>query len=397
MTGARVVVVGAGAAGLATAAELAAAGAAVTVVEADNVATGSSGRSAGVFNRQTPNAIEQALRCFTVDVLTDMERAGELPLERTGYVRVAGDGLDLERLREAAERGRALGVTDARLIDAEELGRVVPGMKVDDLAGGLYCPSDGHLDGHLLCAAYLARARAHGAELRSRTRVVALELDRDGVRVLTTGEPLRCDVVVNAAGAWAAEVAALAGVELALVNQRHEIAIVHLPEPMDPPIPMVNTYVPGSARKGLYFRSEGRDRLIVGSHAHEVLPAHAVAGPDDYERQVTFEFLEEMAAGLTHRLPEWHGLRLEPGWTGLYPTSPDALPQVGPHGAAPHLVTVGGLDGTGLTLSAAVGRLAAEWALDGEGHAFDFADALLPDRPSLAPGATGSQPGEHPA
>jgi sarcosine oxidase subunit beta len=320
-----------------------------------------------------------------------MERRGELRLERIGYIRVAGDGADLARLRTAWERGRELGVDDARLVGPDELSALVPGMHVGDLAGGLYCPSDGHLDGHLLCAAYLARARADGADLRPRTRVVGLDLDGDTARVLTTGGELRCDLVVNAAGAWAAEVAALAGVELALVNQRHEIAIVHLPRPMDSPIPMVNTYVPGSARKGLYFRSEGRGRLIAGAHAHEVLREHAVADPDDYERQVTFEFLEEIAAGLLHRLPEWRDLELEPGWTGLYPTSPDAVPQVGPHRAAPRLVTVGGLNGTGLTLSAAVGELAADWIIHGEGRTFAFADALLPDRPSLAGSRTDSR------
>ena len=381
--------IGAGVAGLATAAALVELGVRrVRVLEADNVATGSSGLSAGVFNRQTPNPVDQALRCFTVDVLGQMERAGELPLERTGYVRVAQSEADLARFHEAAARGRELGVHDARVIDADELARVVPGMRVDDLAGGLYCPSDGHLDGHLLCAAYLARARAGGAELVVGARVEAVELDAGHATVTTSRGRLECDVVVNAAGAWARHVAGLAGVELALVNQRHEIALVHLGEPMDPPIPMVNTYVPGSAQEGLYFRSEGAQMLVAGAHSYEIRAEHTVADPDSYPRQVSFEFLERIAEGLSTRLPAWPDLRLEPGWTGLYPTSPDTLPQVGPHRGAPRLVSVAGLNGIGLTISAAVARLAAEWIVHDEGRTFDFAEALLPDRPSLA-GSTG--------
>ncbi len=379
-----VVVIGAGVAGLATAAALVELGVRrVRVLEADNVATGSSGLSAGVFNRQTPNPVDQALRCFTVDVLGEMERAGELPLERSGYVRVAHGEADIRRFREAAARGRELGVDDARVIDAEELERLVPGMQVADLAGGLHCPSDGHLDGHLLCAAYLARARAGGAQLTVGTRVEAVELAAGHATVVTARDRLDCDVVVNAAGAWAPHIAALAGVELALVNQRHEIALVHLGESMDPPIPMVNTYVPGSAREGLYFRSEGARMLVAGAHSYEITAEHTVADPDTYQRQVSFEFLEKIAEGLTQRLPAWPGLRLEPGWTGLYPTSPDTMPQVGPHRSAPRLVSVVGLNGIGLTISAAVARLAAEWIVHDEGRTFDFAEALLPDRPSL--------------
>jgi sarcosine oxidase subunit beta len=380
----RVVVIGGGAAGLATAAALTELGAgSVVVLEADNVATGSSGLSAGVFNRQTPNRIEQALRCATVDVLTEMEQRGELALERTGYIRVAHDGSDVARLREAATRGRELGVRDARIVDRAELGRLVPGMKVSDLAGGLYCPSDGHFDGHLLCAAYLARARTGGAQLRIGARVERIEFSAAGASVITQHATFDCDVVINAAGAWAAQIAALAGLDLALVNQRHEIAVVHLARAMNPPVPMVNTYVPGSASKGLYFRSEGNRRLIAGSHAHEVIAGHEVADPDAYERQVSFDFLEYIAAELANRLPGWDDLRIEPGWAGLYPTSPDALPQVGPFRREPRFVAVAGLNGTGLTMSAAVGHLASEWALFGQGRSFDFAEALLPDRAAL--------------
>jgi sarcosine oxidase, subunit beta len=382
--GPRVVVIGAGAAGLATAAALGRLAArSVVVVEAGSVAAGSSGRSAGVFNRQTPHRVEQTLRCATVDVLSEMQAHGELHLERTGYVRVAGDAAQVDQLRDAQARGVTLGVTDARLINPAELAQLVPGMRVDDLAGGLYCPSDGHLDGHLLCAAFLARAEAGGATLQTNERVEQIAFTPNGVRVTTQRSVVDCDVVVNAAGAWAPRVAALACLELSLVNQRHEIVIVHLPHAMNPPVPMVNTYMPGAAREGLYFRSEGDRRLVAGSHAHEILAGHAVDDPDRYQRQVGFDFLERIAGALAHRLPGWRDLRLEPGWAGLYPTSPDGLPQIGPYRQQPRFVAAAGLNGTGLTMSAAVGQLAAEWAVFGEGRAFAFADQLLPDRKAL--------------
>ncbi len=150
---------------------------------------------------------------------------------------------------------------------------------------------------------------------------------------------------------------------------------------------MINTYVPGSAAAALYLRPESPERVLCGLHTYAAHGA-AVTDPDGYARSVEHATVEALAEELLARMPGWTDVRLEPGWAGLYPVSADGRFQVGPHRDAPRVVTVAGLGGVGLTVSAAVGQLAAEWAVLGEARAFAFADALLPDRPSLAPRST---------
>ncbi len=390
MSGPRVVVVGAGAAGLATALHAARLGArSVVVLEREHPASGSSGRAAGIFNRQTPTWPEQALRCESVAALADLERAG-LQLRRSGYVRVARRVGDLERMAVALGRERELGVDDARLLDRDGLQELVPDLRCDDLLGGLYCPSDGHLDGHELCGAYAALARDAGVELRLRCALEGAAVGPDGVRLRTGAGALACDVVVNAAGPWAAHVGDVLGAPVALDNQRHEICVAHLEAPLPYALPVVNTYVPDSGDFSLYLCPEAPGRVLCGLHSHAAVEGHGVADPDAYAAGVAHETLEGLAGELLDRLPAWRTARLEPGWAGLYPVSPDGAFQVGPHPSAPHVVAVAGLGGVGLTVSAAVGRLAAEWAVLGEAPSFAFADALLPERPSLATSGAGS-------
>jgi len=155
-------------------------------------------------------------------------------------------------------------------------------------------------------------------------------------------------------------------------------------------LPAVNTYVPGSGDFALYLCPEAPDRVLCGLHSHAAVEGHGVADPDAYAAGVAHATLEQLAAELLDRLPAWSDARLEPGWAGLYPVSPDGVFQVGPHPSAPRVVAVAGLGGVGLTVSAAVGRLAAEWAVLGEAPGYPFADALLPERPSLAAAGAGS-------
>ena len=376
---------GAGAIGLAAAGRAAELGSAVTVLERSHPASGSSGLSAGIFNRQAVDPLDVEVRVEAERFLSRLERDHALPLLREGYIRAAHDDAQLARLAAALEVERALGVDDARLLDRAGLRHVIPDMAVDDLAGGLYGPSDGHLDGHLLCATVAEIARAAGARILLGTTLVGADRSAGGRHRLRTdrGE-IEADVVVNAAGAWAPAVGDILGAPVHLVSQRHQVVQVHLPRPLPYAMPTVNEYVPGSGDYALYFRAEGREQLIAGLHTHEVLDDHAGEDPDGFDRGVDGDYVERVGERLTARLPGLGELGFAGGWAGLYPISPDGLPQVGPHPAAAAVVSACGGGGVGLTNGLVYGRLAAEWAVVGEPRSIPAARAYLPDRPSLA-------------
>lgn len=384
MSDLRVVVVGAGAAGLSTALQLARRDVEVTVIDKDYPASGSSGLSAGIFNRQTQDQLELELRCQSVEFLEELEAEGRLELVHNGYIRVARSGDDLERFVETIDAQRALGLTDTEVIDLDRMSELVPGMAVEDFAGGLYGPDDGSLDGHLLCGAYLELGEAEGVRFHPRTEILGVDDGPgDSIRIRTGDAQFVCDLVVNAAGGWAPRVAALLGIEMPVHNERHQVCIAHLGRPLSVLPPAVNSYVPGSGASALYFRPESTDRLLVGLHSHEVLGGES-SDPDNFGRGVDFDYLEQVAEQLQSRLPGMSDIRLEDGWSGLYPISPDGLFQVGPHPADPRMVCAGGLGGVGLTVSPAIGMIAAEWIADGTAKAFAAADRLLPGRSGLS-------------
>jgi sarcosine oxidase subunit beta len=379
----RVAVIGGGVIGMSAAMHAAALGARVTVLERDYPASGSSSLSLGVFNRQTPDLLELELRIRSIALLEELARDG-LPLDRHGYLRLARRPEQLDRFRETVAAQCALGYTGGRVLDRDELQALMPSLRCDDLSGALYGGDDGGFDGHLVCAAYQERAEALGVRVRVRSPVTAVERGGDAIVLVTPQDRIECDRVINAGGAWAMRIGEILGTPCPLVVQRHQITKAKLRVPLPGIPPVVNEYVPGSGDFALVMRPESADRLLVMLHSHEAVEGHDAADPDDYARAVSFDYLEQVAERLAHRLPGLaDDLSLEAGWAGLYPISPDGRFIVGPYASDPRVVAAAGVGGVGITVSGAVGRLAADWAVRGQTAAFSFADELLPGRPSL--------------
>jgi sarcosine oxidase subunit beta len=363
-----VVVIGAGALGLCTAHELLERGAEVTVLDARHVAGGSSGLSVGIIETQYLDPLAIELRVWSMRAFAALERERGLRIVRNGYLRAAHSDDDLARFRRSAEIQRDLGVDDARVLDREELARLVPDMRTDDLAGGLFGPSDGYIDGHLYCSLLADWIVERGGRVLVRTAVDGHERDGAGRHKLHTPDGvLECERVVNAAGAWAGEVGELLGTPVALLPERHQALHVRLGRELEYVMPSVMDYIPSSGSIGLYFRDEGPGRLIAGLHTEEV-----VAATD------ALEFTERVAERFADRLPGLADAQLGDVWAGIYPMRPDGRPVVGPEPSCPSIVTVAGAGGSGLQSSPALGALAADWIVHGEPRAIPGAAVLAP-------------------
>jgi sarcosine oxidase subunit beta len=384
MAGPSVCVIGAGALGLTSALALAQRGAGrVTVLEARHVAAGSSGLSVGIVETQYVRPLDIELRVRAMARFDEFERDHGLGIVRNGYLRLAHNAHELAAFETSVRLQRELGVAGARVLDRAGVARLVPEMALDDIAGGLFGSRDGFLDGHLYCSLLAELASAHGAQIKNAQRLSGASLGADGGwRLRTDAGGLACDYVVNAAGPWAARVGALLGAPLALVPQRHQAVVVLLAHELAYTMPSVMDYTPGAGAAGLYFRHERPGQLIAGLHDEE--PLVQGADPDRYARGADPEFLETVAELFSARLPALAGARLAHGWAGLYPTSPDGLPQVGPAPGCPTVVVAAGAGGSGIQLSPVLGELVADWIMHGEPRVVAQAERLLPGRPSLA-------------
>lgn len=362
----RVVVVGGGTAGCGAALRAAQLGASeVTVLEQEHVASGSSGRSAGVYNVQTTDPLHIEVRARARDLMFALEAKGLLHLSRIGNVRVAYTTDDMARLEAAMTVQKALGITDSKLLDRAALQELVPDLETSDLAGGLFGPNDGHLDGAQLCDALLTEAKSSGATVRVGARLEGYERRASGTHeLLTSVGDIECDIVVNAAGPWAGKVADLLGVRMPVIPQIHEVVQVKLPRALGYVVPMVNLYMPGMDGEALYFRQDGPDSLIAGMHTYVFQEGLPTADPDGYRNKVSEDYLYAVAQALTGRFLV-DDLGFKPGWTGLYPISPDGQFMIGPYAEDSTIVAAGGMGGVGVTSGSMVGFAAAEWALLG--------------------------------
>ena len=396
MTGPSVCVAGAGALGLCTALQLIRRGVTdVTVLDKDSPAAASSGLSVGIIETQYLDPVEIEIRVRSMRLFAELERDHGLEVTRGGYARLGHSDAELAGFAASVDTQHALGVADARVLTGAEFGEIIPQLRVDDITGVLWGPSDGFVDGHRYCGLLAGLVRAGGGRVLAQHEVTRVSRAPGGGHLVrAAGDTFRCDYLVNAAGGWAGQLGELLGCPVPIWPQRHQACVIDLDPPLPGVVPSVMDYVPHSGGYGLYFRHERPGQLIAGLHSEEILAT--VADPDRYQRQADQDWMEGVAQRLAARLPRHQDSRISRGWAGIYPMSPDGRPQVGPHPQCGTVIMCAGAGGSGLQSSPALGELAADWICHGEPRSpadTTAALGLLPGRPSL----TNPRPADRPA
>ena len=127
-------------------------------------------------------------------------------------MRIASSPESLGELRRGVSRARGIGL-DAELVGPDDVRRLMPAASSESLYGAVWMPGDGYVDPHIATYAVAAAARELGADIRINTRVTGIELGsgREVRAVLTDSGRIETDTVVNAAGIWAPQIAAMVG------------------------------------------------------------------------------------------------------------------------------------------------------------------------------------------
>jgi sarcosine oxidase subunit beta len=352
-----VIVVGAGVQGASLAFHLAQRGARVVVLERETVAAGATGRSSGFVRLHYDLESESRLAWLSFPYFQswpELVGAGDPGFVRTGFLHLMPERLaDAMRANVAMEQ--RLGIP-ARTVEPDEIARLVPGALTDDLAVGAYEPESGYADPSGTAAGFLAAARRLGARFVGGSWVKAIALDGDRVIGVDTDQGrVAAPAVAIAVGAWAAELAMTAGLELPVQAWRHETAYFGLPAGHGPDFPIVIDEV-----NQAYFRPEGQDMMLVGVEGR-----NEVGGsPDRPVAAAGTDAIEDMVRRVCARVP-WmtegtfrtaHG-----GQDGITPDQRPILGRAGPDG----LYLACGFSGTGFKTAPAIGACLAELILDG--------------------------------
>jgi sarcosine oxidase, subunit beta len=382
MSGASIAIIGGGVVGASVAYHLARRGWREVIVldRADGPGGGSTSRATGGFRAQYATAVNvrlsllarEKLRCF------EDETGVDPGYEPRGYLWLAGSAGELDELDRARAVQHAEGVTEAQRLGPEDVARLNPAVALDAVVGAAYCPTDGFIRPLSILEGYLRAAARLGVDVRWGVEVTGLSRRPDGTigAVETITGPLPADAVVDAAGAWAAVVAAWAGVELPVVPLRRQAATTTACDLLPASMPM--TIWTGD---GFHLRvREGKVLLLQ--------PSPGVPGAP-FDTRVDPSWVKMVEQTAHQRVPVLRRAEVDrPAcWAGLYEISPDKHAILGASPACPNLFFVNGSSGHGVMHAPALGHLLAEIISDGQASTMDasplrfgrFAEgALLP-------------------
>ena len=274
------------------------------------------------------------------------------------------DAASASRFERRYERQRALGARVERL-DVHAIRALVPDLHLDDIEFGLFGPEDGYANPREVLAGFRHAAAAAGAAYITGevTKVNAAQGRVAGV-TLDDGGVLEARAVVNAAGPFAATLAARAGVELPVAPVRQHLFRCALPRRWPHRFPVVVD--PG----GVHWRHddpsapEDADRIVVAfTNPDEPSGENFVADPDRWTGVVR--------PPLVARLPAFEAAELVEAWAGLYEMTPDHNPLLGEHPELGGFVLANGFSGHGLMMAPATGAAMAELLTTGASTTLD--------------------------
>ncbi|MDE0528232.1 MAG: FAD-dependent oxidoreductase [Truepera sp.] len=357
------VVVGAGIVGASCAFQLALRGAKVTVLErAPQPATGSTAKSAAGLRHQFSHPVNVRMSLYSSDFLRRFRSlTGHDPgFRESGYLFLIPPDL-LEEWEGQWELLRELGAP-VEVLDPDELRRRFPYIRSRGLASASFGPQDGVVDPHGITLGLLAGARERGAELVLGCEVVAARWRRGRWEVESTLGSHTADLLVNAAGPWAGELASRAGLELPVVPVRRMVFATAPFRPFAHPTPLII-----DLDTGIYLRSEGERFLFGRSNPDE---------PPGLQFAIDWSWLDQVIELALPRFPflERAGLDRRACWTGHYAITPDHLPILGRVPGVEGFINACGFSGHGVQHAPATGLIVAEEALDGRSTSFDLTD-----------------------
>jgi sarcosine oxidase, subunit beta len=362
-----VVIIGAGIVGSSIAFHLTEAGVKrVLVIERETrQGLGSTGKSMGGVRAQFSTDVNIRMSVYSIPFFARFEEATGHPsgYKPRGYLFMATNDWHMQYLRKNHARQKSQGLKNAELISPDDIRKVLPQLRSDDIIGGSFCPTDGFVDPESVMNGFMARAIERGVELWRGAEVTGIYTDHSTVSgVLTSNGGVSAPIVVNAAGPWAGAIARMAGVDLPVEPLRRMLVLSEpfagLPEGLPMMIDMST---------GWHFRQEGLGVLM------------AWAGSDQqpgFRTDFDPAFIEPVLTHAAARVPDFANLAVNPRrcWAGLYTMSPDHHAILGPAPELRGFYFANGFSGHGVMHSPATGRILADLIVHGQTHIIDAQD-----------------------
>ncbi|WP_282606568.1 FAD-dependent oxidoreductase [Pelagibius sp. Alg239-R121] len=361
----------------------------VMLIERSELTSGSTWHAAGGFHTLNADTNMAALQGYTIQLYKDLEQLSEQScgLHHVGGLTLATTPDRMDFLKAERAKHRYMGL-ETEIVGPEEIRKLSPITNTDGVIGALYDPLDGHLDPSGTTHAYAKAARKAGAEIVLRNPVLETNPRPDGSwEIVTQQGTIIAEHLVNAAGLWAREVGALAGIYLPLHPMEHQYLVTEetpdvyerdneLPHVMDPE---------GES----YLRQEGRG-LVIGFYEQSCDPWAVKGTPLDFGHELLPDNLDRIGDSLElafRRYPVLESAGIKTIINGPFTFAPDGNPLVGPIPGLRNYWSACAVM-AGFSQGGGVGLTLAEWMVEGEPSRDVFAMDVARFGDWISPGYT---------
>jgi sarcosine oxidase subunit beta len=347
-----VIVIGAGSVGTPAAFYLAQAGYKVLVLESvASVGQGSNKRAIGGIRATHSDPAKVQLCSRSLEIFSTFKEVfgNDIEWDQCGYAYVAYTPREETILKQLLPIHKKAGIQND-WYDAADYLKLIPDLNPKGLIGGTFSPDDGSASPLLVNHAYYQHAVQLGVDFHFSEQVTGMEVNHGFITdVKTERMTYSAPVILNAAGAWAAEIGKLAGVDLPIHPDSHEAAIT---EPVARFLgPMVVDIRPSPGSSNYYFYQH-----ITGQIIFCITPEPNAWG---FNVSETSTFLPMVAKRMTEIMPRLSNIRVRRTWRGLYPMTPDGFPIIGWSPEIKNLLLGVGFCGQGFMLGPSSGELLA--------------------------------------
>lgn len=348
-----VIVIGGGLHGCSAALHLAMRRVRVLVIEKDHVGRHASGVNAGGVRRLGRHLDEISLSVASMEIwhrIRDLVD-DDCGFEISGQVKVAESEDDFTVLRERVANVRARGFEHEELIDREELKQLLPAVS-DHCVGGIVSRADGAANPYRTTLAFKRKAQSLGVIFLEATRVTDLMRDGAGWRIETDTGSHAAEMVLNAAGAWAGEIARRLGEPVPLE------AVAPMMMITQPMAPFLKPVV-GATSRPLSFKQLANGTVMIGGGRL------GEAYPERNNADLNFSRLVASARTARELFPIMRGAEIVRCWAGIEGKLPDEIPVIGRSSTSKGVFHAFGFSAHGFQLGPGVGALMAELVTQG--------------------------------
>ncbi|MXY19905.1 MAG: FAD-binding oxidoreductase [Dehalococcoidia bacterium] len=365
---AEVVIIGGGVMGCSILYNLAERGVSDTVLlERDVLGSGSTGRSQAILRMHYSNEVTTRLAWDSLSIFRDFHEITGMSsgYTKTGYFVIVGPE-DRDAMLENVAMQRGAGV-DTSIVTAEDVEEIAPMVRTFDGESFAYEPESGYADPYSVTTGYANAAREKGAEIRSESPAVGIEVTGNRVTaVLTENERIETPIAVVAAGPWSGPLLASVGVEVPLRPIRHQVVMLRRPQDVVPDHPII-----GDVVNDMSPRPDAGNLTLIGVGEDED------ASPDTFNQGVDMPMVEATFEKLVKRMPGMAQALFRGGWSGLFTTTPDWHPVLDRVEGIDGLYLSVGFSGHGFKLSPMIGVVMSELITQGRATSLDISEMSL--------------------